>query len=107
MMLHVETSQYMVERVRAMNFDFFNPMEFQLARRALLLLCALVVPVMAPAQPSHRPAIAGIAFARFYTTKVAGAEHFYGSTLGFNGQSRLSLAKMPSASIFIDLQSRR
>jgi catechol 2,3-dioxygenase-like lactoylglutathione lyase family enzyme len=35
------------------------------------------------AQGVKRPAITGVAFARFYTTDVAGAERFYGKTLGF------------------------
>ena len=71
-----------------MSFDssFFNQVEVQFAKRALLLACALAVPAMVPAQQSNRPAITGIAFARFYTTNVASAERFYGSTLGFNGQ---------------------
>jgi catechol 2,3-dioxygenase-like lactoylglutathione lyase family enzyme len=51
-------------------------------RRALLL--ALVI-ATAPlgAQTAKRPAITGIAFARFYTTQPAGAEKFYGDTLGY------------------------
>jgi catechol 2,3-dioxygenase-like lactoylglutathione lyase family enzyme len=71
-----------------MSFDssFFNQVGLQFVKRALLLACALAAPAMVPAQQSNRPAITGIAFARFYTTNVAGAEHFYGSTLGFNGQ---------------------
>jgi catechol 2,3-dioxygenase-like lactoylglutathione lyase family enzyme len=35
------------------------------------------------AQQPARPAITGIAFARFYTTDPAGAQKFYGDTLGF------------------------
>ena len=50
------------------------------------LACALAAPFGVQAQQSVRPAITGIAFARFYTTNAAAAEHFYGNTLGFNGQ---------------------
>jgi catechol 2,3-dioxygenase-like lactoylglutathione lyase family enzyme len=51
-------------------------------RRSLLL--ALVI-ATAPlgAQTAKRPAITGVAFARFYTTDAAGAQKFYGDTLGF------------------------
>jgi catechol 2,3-dioxygenase-like lactoylglutathione lyase family enzyme len=50
--------------------------------------CALVSVVFAAAFPLFaqqpvRPAITGIAFARFYTTDPAGAQKFYGDTLGF------------------------
>ena len=44
-------------------------------------LFALATPLLA--QPSARPAITGIAFARFYTTDPASAQKFYGDTLGF------------------------
>jgi catechol 2,3-dioxygenase-like lactoylglutathione lyase family enzyme len=47
----------------------------------LVLLCALAWPLFA--QRSARPAITGIAFVRFYTTDPAGAQKFYGGTLGF------------------------
>src|ERR1700679_3769277 len=52
-------------------------------RRALLLL--LLIATVAPlgAQAVKRPAITGIAFARFYTTDPPGAQKFYGDTLGF------------------------
>jgi len=50
-------------------------------KRILLLACLLSVPALA--QQPTRPAITGIAFARFYTTDPAGAQKFYGSTLGF------------------------
>jgi catechol 2,3-dioxygenase-like lactoylglutathione lyase family enzyme len=52
-------------------------------KRALLLL--LLIASIAPlgAQAVKRPAITGIAFARFYTTDPAGAEKFYGDTLGY------------------------
>jgi catechol 2,3-dioxygenase-like lactoylglutathione lyase family enzyme len=66
--------------------SFLDRVVFQFMKRALLLMCALAVPAMLPAQQSNRPAITGIAFARFYTTNVAGAERFYGNILGFSGQ---------------------
>jgi catechol 2,3-dioxygenase-like lactoylglutathione lyase family enzyme len=52
-------------------------------RRTLLL--AFVIAAAAPlaAQPAKRPAITGIAFARFYTTDPAGAQKFYADTLGY------------------------
>ena len=53
----------------------------------LLCLLALALPLfdfVTPlfAQLPARPAITGIAFARFYTTDPAGAQKFYGDTLG-------------------------
>ncbi len=47
---------------------------------------ALVVAALAPlgALAAKRPAITGIAFARFYTTDAPGAEKFYSDTLGFH-----------------------
>jgi catechol 2,3-dioxygenase-like lactoylglutathione lyase family enzyme len=52
-------------------------------RRALLLV--LLIATVAPlgAQAVKRPAITGIAFARFYTTDPPGAQKFYGGTLGY------------------------
>jgi catechol 2,3-dioxygenase-like lactoylglutathione lyase family enzyme len=52
-------------------------------RRALLLV--LLIATVAPlgAQAVKRPAITGIAFARFYTTDPLGAQKFYGNTLGY------------------------
>jgi catechol 2,3-dioxygenase-like lactoylglutathione lyase family enzyme len=52
-------------------------------RRALLpvLLIATVAPL--GAQAVKRPAITGIAFARFYTIDPPGAQKFYGGTLGY------------------------
>ena len=52
-------------------------------KRAALL--GLVIAITSPlgAQTTTRPAITGIAFARFYTTDPAGAEKFYGGTLGY------------------------
>ena len=41
----------------------------------------------AGAQEMKRPAITGIAFARFYTTDEAGSERFYGQTLGYTRQA--------------------
>ena len=46
---------------------------------ALLVLSAAAT----PAQQTSRPAITGIAFARFATTEPAAAEQFYGKTLGY------------------------
>jgi catechol 2,3-dioxygenase-like lactoylglutathione lyase family enzyme len=48
-------------------------------------LLALAITGFAPlwAQAAQRPAITGIAFARFYTTDPPGAQKFYGDTLGF------------------------
>jgi len=46
----------------------------------LLLACLLSLPALA--QQPTRPAITGVAFARFYTTDPAAAQRFYGSTLG-------------------------
>jgi len=54
-------------------------------KQALFLACARAVCAACPAQQAKRPAITGIAFARFYTTDLAAAQHFYGSTLGFEG----------------------
>jgi catechol 2,3-dioxygenase-like lactoylglutathione lyase family enzyme len=50
-----------------------------------LLLIALVFATIGPlgAQTTKRPAITGIAFARFYTTQPDGAQKFYGDTLGY------------------------
>jgi catechol 2,3-dioxygenase-like lactoylglutathione lyase family enzyme len=47
----------------------------------LACLCAITSTLLA--QQASRPAITGIAFARFYTTDPAGAQKFYGDTLGF------------------------
>jgi hypothetical protein len=51
-------------------------------RRALLVV--LLIATVAPlgAQAVKRPAITGVAFARFYTTDPPGAQKFYGDTLG-------------------------
>jgi catechol 2,3-dioxygenase-like lactoylglutathione lyase family enzyme len=54
-------------------------------RRILLLTCLLSLSasfLIAQQQPT-RPAITGVAFARFYTTNPDAAERFYGTTLGF------------------------
>jgi catechol 2,3-dioxygenase-like lactoylglutathione lyase family enzyme len=50
-------------------------------RRIVLLACLLSLPALA--QQPKRPAITGVAFARFYTTDPAAAQKFYGDTLGF------------------------
>lgn len=49
------------------------------------LFLALLMAAAAPlgAQTAERPAITGVAFARFYTTQPSGAEKFYGDTLGY------------------------
>ena len=49
------------------------------------LVLALAITGLTPlwAQTAQRPAITGIAFARFYTTDPPGAQKFYGDTLGF------------------------
>lgn len=52
-------------------------------RRALLLTCLLSIHPAFGAHAVERPAITGIAFARFYTTDPAGAQKFYGDTLGY------------------------
>jgi catechol 2,3-dioxygenase-like lactoylglutathione lyase family enzyme len=49
----------------------------------LRLLCVFTLATSLFAQPAARPVITGIAFARFYTTDPAGAQKFYGDTLGF------------------------
>jgi catechol 2,3-dioxygenase-like lactoylglutathione lyase family enzyme len=46
-------------------------------------LCLLGFPFAGFAKAQSRPAITGIAFARFYTTDAAGAQRFYGEELGF------------------------
>jgi len=50
-----------------------------------LFLLALVLANLGPlnAQTPRRPAITGIAFARFYTTQPDAAQKFYGDTLGY------------------------
>ena len=53
-------------------------------RRVLVLSWVVFGSVMSWAQGVRRPAITGIAFARFYTTDAAGAERFYGKTLDFD-----------------------
>ena len=55
-------------------------------KQALLLACALAIPAVSFSQRTNRPAITGVAFARFYTTDLPAAQHFYGSTLGFDGR---------------------
>jgi catechol 2,3-dioxygenase-like lactoylglutathione lyase family enzyme len=52
-------------------------------KRTLLLGCVIATSASMLAQEAKRPAITGIAFARFYTTDPTGAEKFYGNTLGF------------------------
>jgi len=50
-------------------------------RRIISLACLLSLTALA--QHPARPAITGIAFARFYTTEPEAAQKFYGTTLGF------------------------
>jgi catechol 2,3-dioxygenase-like lactoylglutathione lyase family enzyme len=52
----------------------------------LLLAFVIASITQMPAQTAKRPAITGVAFARFYTTDPAGAEKFYGNTLGYKRQ---------------------
>jgi catechol 2,3-dioxygenase-like lactoylglutathione lyase family enzyme len=51
---------------------------------------ALILAAAAPlgAQTAKRPAITGIAFARFYTTQPDAAQKFYGDTLGYTRLER-------------------
>jgi catechol 2,3-dioxygenase-like lactoylglutathione lyase family enzyme len=51
--------------------------------RRCLLLALVIATAPLGAQTAKRPAITGVAFARFYTTDAAGAQKFYGDTLGF------------------------
>src|SRR5260370_14050747 len=69
---------------RSRKFDRSNTrtLEFRPMRRTLLLvLLTAAFPLIA--QQPIRPAITGIAFARFYTTDAPAAQKFYGDTLGF------------------------
>jgi catechol 2,3-dioxygenase-like lactoylglutathione lyase family enzyme len=52
-------------------------------KRALLIAFVIATVSQLGAQTTERPAITGIAFARFYTTDPSGAQKFYGDTLGF------------------------
>src|SRR5271154_6669418 len=52
-------------------------------RRFLFLSCLVAILASPAAQGADRPGITGIAFARFYTTDPAGAQKFYGDTLGY------------------------
>ena len=52
-------------------------------RRLIRIACVLALASPLVAQKPARPAITGIAFARFYTTDPAAAQKFYGDTLGF------------------------
>jgi catechol 2,3-dioxygenase-like lactoylglutathione lyase family enzyme len=52
-------------------------------KRLIRIACVLALASPLFAQNSTRPAITGIAFARFYTTDAAAAQKFYGDTLGF------------------------
>jgi catechol 2,3-dioxygenase-like lactoylglutathione lyase family enzyme len=52
-------------------------------KRALLLVLLTTAALPLGAQSIKRPAITGIAFARFYTTDPPEAQKFYGDTLGY------------------------
>ncbi len=52
-------------------------------RPALILAVFIAAVASLGARTAKRPAITGVAFARFYTTHPAGAQKFYGDTLGF------------------------
>ena len=52
-------------------------------RRAIFFALVLAVSSPLQSQPAKRPAITGVAFARFYTTDSAAAQKFYGDTLGY------------------------
>ena len=51
--------------------------------RRTVLLALFSLPLPLAAQQPTRPAITGVAFARFYTTNPKAAQNFYGATLGF------------------------
>ena len=55
-------------------------------QRAFTLVGALAASSILSAQQANRPAITGIAFARFYTTDLPATERFYSNTLGFEGR---------------------
>lgn len=63
----------------------------------LRALLTLTLTVLAPltGHAEKRPAITGIAFARFYTTDSAGAEKFYGRTLGYRRLEAIGLWMYP------------
>ena len=52
--------------------------------RPILMAATLLLPTLTThaQKPPTRPAITGIAFARFYTTDTLAAHHFYTDTLG-------------------------
>jgi catechol 2,3-dioxygenase-like lactoylglutathione lyase family enzyme len=52
-------------------------------RGALLQVLLIATVAQLEAQAVKRPAITGVAFARFYTTDPHGAQKFYGDTLGY------------------------
>lgn len=55
---------------------------------AVLAVGVPEVAAQAGSRAAERPAITGIAFARFYTTDAAAAQHFYGDLLGFERQEQ-------------------
>ena len=58
-----------------------------------MLLIATVAQL--EAQAVKRPAITGVAFARFYTTDPHGAQKFYGDTLGYKRLDSPFVGKHP------------
>lgn len=69
-------------------------MKWLSAVAASSLLCLLHVPAQ---QPPTRPAITGLAFARFYTADAAASDHFYSQTLGLD-----KLAGTPDATYAVN-----
>ena len=70
------------------------------ALRSLLLVafasaCVLAANAQQPMAASQRPAITGVAFARFYATDAAAAKHFYADTLGYQGQPAGAATRYP------------
>ena len=63
--------------------EWSNPLKFRFMKRTLLLGWLIASSASMLAQEAKRPAITGIAFARFYTTDPTGAQKFYGNTMGF------------------------
>jgi catechol 2,3-dioxygenase-like lactoylglutathione lyase family enzyme len=64
-------------------------------RRGLVLAWVVGFAAALGAQPPVRPAITGIAFARFYTTDAAEAEKFYGGTLGYTREEQHGMLVYP------------
>lgn len=63
---------------------------------AFLLCVSLVFSIaLSASAETKRPAITGIAFARFYASDAAAAQHFYGDTLGLKRMTEGSRAVYP------------